>query len=344
MYKLDKYDILDLQMFTNVNRGILKKYQLLADYEIKGEKNSDNYKEILAEIKHDIALESNCFNRLATDSDKCIALVEYLKRQDEFKNSPHVESNILSLNYTTNIELERDLLLAYLLNKFSLTISADTNFLATKISSPNTASDLGQIQNMLDFQISFQNVLNDDLLVLFLTLTEKQKDQTTNDYLKAKFVKLKYGLGYSVPNIRDLLIKQSFNIDANPYLGHEALYKIYNIPKITEQTIKDQLLQIQFMNYMQKILLLNDIELVNPDIMATALNLQAQIRAILIISGPDTNELFITIINQVLKELDNNYDSTNPKTIIKSILTEILMKISEDKSIPKIITLGRKIN
>ena len=337
---LSKTDYDDLEMLINIVLSIYHNFQRLCDLEIKGKKDTNEYQEYTEEIKRDIIFKDNFFERLSDTPEKCLAIIEYLKKE-KFKDSQFSKSPIYSFIIVISKVSENEVILSYLVNQFIKKVLDNRDFIIKQEKEVILPEELLKYQkDFYSFQNIYQFFLMTDMYNLILALNERRINTANNQIIKNYAIRMKYQLGFLVPDMMNTLINQNFNASLNPFLINNNANKIYPVPERVETLIKRNFLLKQAQKSFNILPWLGDDDLINPEIMSYALNVQDMLRSILILADKETEEKIVKIIATYLEFVEEETKLDNKK-MFKKILEDIIVNIKDDKSIPQIISFRR---
>ena len=336
---MTREDLNDLEMLKNINIGILKKYRLLYELENLGKKDSEEYKNISEEIKHDIELEKGSISRLTITPEKCQSVVQYLRSTDEFKNGSFKNMRDFSIVIALADLTDEEVIFAYIYNIFIQKKIENPDYLLNVVGVPKEAIDesMAEEKRFIAYQINLAFLVCLDSLNLTLAIMERQKREYNNSYLKVELNKLAYNLAFMIPNLRNSLINQNFKFELNPFLVYQTASSIYNFPPNTEIRTKNAIVANCTNSLLSQIIAEpDDIYFTIPENIAILLSNQAEIRAFLVMADDQTRKLLVAKIKECINKLPNSNVG-----VVKSCLENILEKLEEDKSIPQIVSFGR---
>lgn len=99
---LNKSDYNDITMLINISSSICRNFQELCQLEIAGKKESQEYQEYLEEVTRDVEYKNTFLNRLTTTPEKCIEVMNYIKKLSRFKNVKYASDYHISFISTTS--------------------------------------------------------------------------------------------------------------------------------------------------------------------------------------------------------------------------------------------------
>ena len=339
---LNKSDYNDITMLINISSSICRNFQELCQLEIAGKKESQEYQEYLEEVTRDVEYKNTFLNRLTTTPEKCIEVMNYIKKLSRFKNVKYASDYHISFISTTSNLSEDERVLAYLLNQLTKIILDNPQFLMSNIMKNLNLPEILQNQTEVynAFQFTYQALLIADIYNLFLALNERRINNTQNSFAKQSFIKSKYQYGLLIPYIADSLIKSRFNAEMHPFLISHNARIMHPVVKEFEDLIKKNILLENAEKRMDEITNYNDLELMNPETLAHVLNAQDLLRSVLILADEETTQAITCTIEDILKSAKETNLSINIKLICQ-ILEEVIKRIPEDKTIPQIVSFGR---
>ena len=338
---LTKVTLEDLNMLINITRSMYRNLKELCNMEIARQKDSKEFFALIEEIKGDILIKNNCFDRITDTPEKCLEVVDYLKKE-VFKSSRFSNAPALAFIVAMDNLEEDDMVLGHILNQLSKKILDNTEYMASSqakmFSLPQELTKTSE--KFYAFQNTLQSYLMIDMYILLLSLNERRINTHPNQTIKASAIKTKYRLGLLVPGLLNELLNQKLAASLNPFLINATASKMYQVPEELESLTRETFLLNQAEKCFNMIRLYNDEELINPENMAYVLNIQDMYRAILILSDPEIEEKALEKIKKYLEFLSNITEPHN-KRMSQRIFTDIITMRTEDKTIPQIISFGR---
>lgn len=340
--KLNKTDYDDINMLINIISSIYDNFQKLSKLEMQGEKNTEEYLACLSEIKRDLIYKDNCFDRISATPEKCLAIANYLKKESVLKDSHFAKTPSLVFVVSLRPFSKKDIILGCILNQLTKKVLENSKFMLSmeekKLELPEEL--LEKSKNFFSFQTLFQSFLITDMYSLLLALNERRIYTANNEKIKESAIKTKYQLGFLIPDIMNSLINEKFDVELNPFLINFTASKIYPVPNEIEELIKRMFLLEQAKKCINILACNLDYNLIDPENMAIALNVQDMLRSILIISDKTTADAIVNEIKSCLKAISDS-NMQIKWNITRKMFEDILSYLEEDKMIPKIVSFGR---
>ena len=167
--KLTKSDCEDIEMLINISFSLFNSINKLCQLEIDGDKDSEEFKDILHGAKGELALEEDIFDRIVIDPNKCVDIINLLKSNSKFKNSICTSETLGFICNTTDIP-NSDLILQHLLNKLILK-ALENNTLNIE----DMPKESEFLEKLFQYNQYLKSALAVDISSLFLTLIENTK-------------------------------------------------------------------------------------------------------------------------------------------------------------------------
>lgn len=338
---LTKTDYEDLNMLINITKSMYHNFQKLCDMEMAGQKDSKELLTLIEEIKRDVLIKNNCFDRITDTPEKCIEVDEYLKKV-MFRNSRYSGIPTTAFVLAINKVEDDDVILGHILNQISKKILDNTDYMvsihAKMLSSGNNATE--DMQNSYAFQYTLQSFLMMDMYNLVLSLNERRINAQDDEIMMESSIKTKYQLIFLILGLSTELLNHDLDIPLNPFLINNTANIMNKDSSEMASFIKSTFLVNQAARCFNEIISYSDEQLMDLKAMAYILNVQDTFRAVLILSDNKTEEKIVAEIKKYLTAMKaiNGYHNN---IIGQGVLKKILVMKEEDKTIPQIVSFGR---
>lgn len=310
MFFLTPADIDDLKALLNHYRWIYDDYQKLASLEASGKKDSNEYQDAINSLRNNINIKYFVEDRLFKSDEKLVAILNYLKVSEfEF-------GKIISLDFRDQEQLSKARLVMEIYK--------------TMLKREPVKLDYLEVRSLMIYYTLL------DIVNLGLTLIDFEK----SDRLKVQLTEAKYQYSYILSDIEANLMNQDFNLDKNPYVINTMIENMveYNL-KAVRFSVLVEIMKESIINVIK-----DDIDFINPDLIAHAIINKCIIRACLILAKgyeKDMTSLVNLAIGKV-KSSDMKQDEKQLKISLK-ILEDILVSQEQDKEIPRFLETNIKL-
>lgn len=332
--KLTKSDCEDIEMLINISFSLFNSINKLCQLEIDGDKDSEEFKDILHGAKGELALEEDIFDRIVIDPNKCVDIINLLKSNSKFKNSICTSETLGFICNTTNIP-NSDLILQHLLNKLILK-ALENNTLNIEVM-PKESEFL---EKLFQYNQYLKSALAVDISSLFLTLIENTKLIAIGNE-KDKLIKSEYHNAFVTCKLLENFLESNCKVSQKPILIHHNAIIFYPFSDEVETKLKKQILFNTLDAFFASFTAFLKLDTLNENSIHTIYLIQMLIRSTMIlIEDEETRQIATEKIKEFAKKLENNLD--NEKYLfIYNILNEILNSMETDRSIPQYVSFGR---
>lgn len=204
---LKKHDYEDIDFLINISRVIKENYEQLYKIEKEFGKSSIEYKNCIEELKKNINIEKNIYNRINTSSIKCHSVIKYLTNLGKYNTT--LDSYDLLLNDSYDIEISR------------IIINLNYYMIDQKITNELNKKNGRIIDSSIKYILLLHNMRTDNIKSFLAILNQENIDDLT--------IYMKYKVSYLFSEIEQEFINNEFEIDKNPYsitrMYNDILYK-----------------------------------------------------------------------------------------------------------------------
>lgn len=336
MSVLSKEDLMDFDALKNINLNILNGFHKLRDLEFMQKQEDPEYTKVLEKIKRLVPIEENIITRLASDPRKCDALIDYIKKYLVNMDLPKYSIVVSKGNLSDD-----EIIYIYLANRLNCEIFKHPDYLLEQQIagiSIFTPEEIATLSENMAYKVNLELYLNRDSLSLLLALLKRRKIQLDSPKIVKTLLEIIYNIGFTIPSIREELFYNNFHIDLNPYLIYQTVGMVNKQPNNFDDEIRNNNLSAIALSQLVTLSEFDDITLLEPKNLALALGVQAHLRALIILL--DTNAL-TNIINKIETTVAD-LEKKEGFEITKLLIDEMISNIIKDRSIPQIITIGRR--
>lgn len=338
-FMLTKEDYMIIEVLISLADDIYESTVDLYLLEIANEKNTEEYSKKIKSIKDNNATFNYYLSKLGVDYKKIIGTYNYLLSLNRFANL-RIASSSFNIAFSTNLDDKNSMVFAFLKNRLYQKAVANPDYLM-KI----CAKDLGEIEDeefkkatekILLFRYKYTLRIIEDIYMLFLTILNNSQNKTNNKEIIEKLTKLKYSYSLLLPYIQDYFVNKSYEVDAEPFITHHCIADLFHMDEKEFYDIENSNILTIIKGHLEFIKYLNDDAIIDYHNLSIAINVEAIIRACLVIADDETR----SAVEDILKEMCQNLNSkTNKYQIITDILNNIPEKREIDLSLVRIVNI-----
>ncbi len=332
-YELNEQDYQNINNLIKISQQILDLYNELYELELEDKKNTDEYNLAINRLRKRLFEENDIYKKIGNSFVKNTQLLNFLvdNKIDEFESEKFFQE-LLNFDSTS--------IILRIIHRITQNLTKNKQHLTDGIKSffkSNGLDDKEPIQSIkIGLKVRENIVL--DIINCFLAIVQLQTKNNINQKNINNLKKIKYTSSYLYSGIETCMLKNSFEIEQNPYIGIKLIGQINDLPDEVIDKMKDWY-GVDFYYYILKeLLVLNDYDLKQDDIMTKVLVYQSLLRSIfLLISNEkimDLNDQFHNLI-----ESANFQDFFKDRKQVIKIIIKAYKKVKSDQTIPKILSL-----
>lgn len=335
---LTKEDYIIIEILISLAEDIYSSTMALYKLELFGKKDTQEYTKHLNSIKDNNVTFTHYLSILAKDYQKLLATYDYLIKKDYFSHLDATKSG-LKMAFCTRLDDQYATMFAFIKNRIYQKIIEDYKYLITLIS--DDYSDISDeeykraVKDVLFFQQNYTCKIIDDVYMLFLTLIEQEKGKTSSKEIIEKLTKLKYSYSLMLPYLHDYLLDKRYEVDESPFIMHHSFANIYQMDEEDFQESKKNIILNIVAGNIELIKYLEDDKILDYQNVALAIDIDATIRACIVVADKETRETIKDMLDTMINELENSDDYS----VVVQILKKIFEREAKDLSLVRIVTI-----
>lgn len=222
-----EYNMLNKDINDNINillavtSSINDTYAKLKELEIKGQKESKEYKRLIECLKSSLELEKSIYDRFPNDLDTLVNIIREVTKNKDFFINFDLKENIDAIINNYNLITRRIYL--RLLNKM-LDIK-DADFI---IGTNNP--DILKNQSARNILILHSLIIKDYINTILVILNEYLYDEKYKN-INNLLLNVKYSLAFLYDNVENDLLENNFNINNDLYWEATAMGDFYHLDR-----------------------------------------------------------------------------------------------------------------
>lgn len=304
------------------------------------EKIGTSYKKGVEKLEYDRHIFEKNVRRVTTDYSYALQVYRYIISLVRFKNSV-LASKDLKLSFSLKFDSRDDMVLLYVKNRIyqKLMSNPDYVWMVTQ-GLPKDVSyeeEIEVFKKIFVLKNEFQYALINDIYTLYLTIIEELKTKTSNEMVLEKFARAKYTYSLILPSIEDYLGNTSFEVSSKPYITHQFLVSFNPFLVKYFANSKGEIIWDIVAGNLEMVKHLCDANFGDYQRLFLAINVEATIRACLVVADKETQDLIL----RFLKTFIANLEVETCYQTIGEILKKIPDKMESDRSLVQIVMGGR---
>lgn len=319
---IDNQDLLNVYM--DISNIIACKYAKLLELEINGNYDCEEYKKIIRSLIYYINKESILYNNDLITNEQRKELLDYI---EYYKTPPFFKDNKESIFYQDYQYMIIRRIINRLLSSELLVFKLKVN--GELIDAKGDTLDILKKSNDVKLEI------DNDLYSIYLSMLNDLISKDWKQIYKNNFIGSKYYLSFINKDMENRLLKTRFKINNDIVLNSKDLSFDYGFDIDFYKSIKDNYLYEESVNYISKLLLIQNGEY-NDDITSiNALLIRNYIKSMMFL----LSDFLIHDINYEYHEYIENKDYLNKNfdnSISEKLIVSIFQEIKRDRNNHKI--------
>ncbi|MBQ2872609.1 MAG: hypothetical protein IJE89_01255 [Bacilli bacterium] len=334
-FNLDDFKILEtlLQISTEISNI----YDELCELEIKNQKDSKEYRELLTKLHILIKKENIEYQKKQFTYDDCM---KYLRLLESKTSIPGMDNRITtSLKHYENRIIRRIMIniLNILDKNKDFHQKVIDNGLANAISNIIENLKTEDLVKSVGNSAQIQTALDNDIHSMFLSILEESISYKNNEKYRNELIQAKYCILYTHKNMESMFIHSSFNIPDEVYTSSKMINQLLNQAEMAYRFIKFMKLKSEARQDINVLLTLNDSEYEKHNIFFSSIIITCHIRALLsLMEDRDVND-FNQEIHDIL-ESPKYLEKHQNDRISESIVINSFKYFKNDKAKARILS------
>ena len=222
-----EYNMLNKDINDNINTllavtsSINDTYAKLKELEIKGQKESKEYKRLIECLKSSLELEKSIYDRFPNDLDTLVNIIREVTKNKDFFINFDLKENIDAI--INNYDLITRRIYLRLLNKM-LEIK-DADFIIGT-NNPDILENQSARNILILHSLIIKDYINTVLVILNKALYDEKYKNINNLLLNVK-----YSLAFLYDNVENDFLENNFNINNDLYWGATAMGDFYHLDR-----------------------------------------------------------------------------------------------------------------
>ena len=222
-----EYNMLNKDINDNINTllavtsSINDTYAKLKELEIKGQKESKEYKRLIECLKSSLELEKSIYDRFPNDLDTLVKIIREVTKNKDFFINFDLKENIDAI--INNYDLITRRIYLRLLNKM-LEIK-DADFIIGT-NNPDILENQSARNILILHSLIIKDYINTVLVILNKALYDEKYKNINNLLLNVK-----YSLAFLYDNVENDFLENNFNINNDLYWGATAMGDFYHLDR-----------------------------------------------------------------------------------------------------------------
>lgn len=223
-YTLTRSDYEDVRVLTAVSESMWESYQLLANLEIDGKKESAEYQRAIERLHSTMSMEPTLYGRLGTNFSKLASIISYFHSIGNCNLKRDRLETMLEGN-SDNMIIER------IIRKIDNSLSVNTE-MKREISSlfdeleldeddeirERLSQSLNKSANFMNGYLNVADTMEVDKYACFLSILKKMIESPFYRDMRAQLIMMKYRMAFVCGKIEEMMLRQNFEISPQVYL------------------------------------------------------------------------------------------------------------------------------
>ncbi len=317
----------NIEQLIKITSSVDNLYKRLAELEISGQKESEEYEKNMEYLRITLEVEEQCYQDLKANNNLFDIIKYILNNKIPNPDIPDLENIVLGhTDNRVNVRILKKLqnMVQFtrenLLSMFHINLQSDVGKRFKETVSLDKVIAGIQTGNSIDI----------DCFNMFLSLVEESKIQENSETFKRKLSEVKYEVAFIVPDVEQNMINQNFVVKSSAALGSDVTAKIFGISNSEYQSKKLVFGAILFEKQITKLFELNDSDYENEDVFFSASLRQLLMR---------TSFLFMD--DKIVKDMKEDFQKTilskkyleahEHNRISEAVISQAFIKSTSDK-------------
>ena len=331
---MDYEALKQLERIIKVTYSISNLYKKLYELEIKGLKNNEDYQKYLNYLKVVLEIEKKYYNKDRLDTKTMYIMSDFLENVTGID-----EYNIEML---VNEKQEEPSIIARIQSNLFLECTNNyndiNNFLLEEelkiLEDYYRQNSIGFIS--FDVFSKFEFYVEKDFKIAFLYFLEKFIRTSSYSNVRERLIENKYKFIFMNKDIEDLALENEFNIDEIFKSNFDALKQYLKVDTDTVAKIKNNYTEIYYLNYVSKLLGIDDIDYNENKNFILSILAQCFIRASFTLMSEDLIDKLNYNFHECVQR--NDYlDKNSNNEISQNLIIECFKKIRKDRKHTRIL-------
>ncbi len=232
-YILTKNDYEDIRTLIIISNSIWENYQILANLEIAGKKETADYQRTIEKLRSTIGIEPAIYSRLGTDFPKLSSIISYLEsigssnlRRDRLEaiieeqgaNHLSIERILRKIDGSIyiNKEMKQDMESAF----SEKGLDGDEKFRQQFLKHLEVGA------NVMNAYMTVQSSIEEDKYACCLSILKKLIESPFYKDVRQQLTMMKYRIAFICGNIEEMMLTQNFEILSQVYLQARCVAQI----------------------------------------------------------------------------------------------------------------------
>lgn len=339
-YVFNNDDFIQIDNLIKITSSIDSIYSKLYDLEIKGKKDTDDYRKLIDELKLSIEIENRQYEDCNLNYWKCVAWHHYFINKKVPVGFVDNTESIVKHNYNYRImrriisKLEKRMTTDY--ENIKETLPPD---LEKQLKELGLYNDNNFLSKMVDSGTDVLESLELDILNAYLTILEEFIDNKDYNYLKNELINSKYNLSFIKGKIESDMISNNFEVSDTIYINSKFYADLIYLDFKSYNNLRNLYNEENVMNQINNLLEIGDMDYSDNAKICTSVLRQCYIRATLLTMGNDMISKINSKFNKQIK--DEKYLQKHQfDRISKQLIENCFNNVEKDREKVSIITLS----
>lgn len=303
LMQFNKEELIQIESLLQSATDISKIYDRLCELEINNEKESQEYKELIAKLNKAIKEENKKYDDFISSYHQCIKYATLLASKTKF----HIFDDQISTtarNYDNRV-------IRRIIMKLTNIAKSNPNFnkhtipdeiinTLTKLSPNITKSDF---HTSLNHNRNINQSLKNDIQSIFLSILEEAISYKTNTRIRNQLIKAKYCIIFAHKNLESMMIKYNFNMPSNVYIYSKIMNEVLTKDSLSYDIMKYFELKSQASKEINYLLAIRDPEYDNSETNIDSIISQYYLRALIsLMTGEEVDRFNEEFHNEIESE------------------------------------------
>lgn len=281
LLSFSKEELNQIESLLQSSTKISKIYDKLCELEIKNLKETEEYKQLIVELKKEIEQENKKYKRFNLTYKQCLKYAKLLSSQA--KINPF-DTKIFTTLKNYNIRIIRRILL-------TLNIIVENNQDYQKSVIPtellNSVLNITKENSKDDFirhlfnSRKINNTLNNDINSIFLSILEEAISANSNKKYRNELIKAKYCIAFAHKNLETLLLPSFFEMTEIVYINSQIVTELLKEGTLSYDITRFVNLKAKASIEIEKLLEIKDQDYIDFKVNINSILTQCYIRALL---------------------------------------------------------------
>lgn len=233
-YILTKSDYEDIRILVAITESIWESYEILANLEIAGKKETSEYQRTMEQLHSTLGMEPTIYGRLGTSFSKLSSIIQYLEGIEDNKlKKDRLETMLKGQKYNLVIErILRNIDGSLFINQ---EIKQEIKSMISDFDLDEESEEIKQMFKSVDRNARFMNSymevessMEEDKYACFLSILKKMIASPFHKDIRPQLIMMKYRMSFVCKKMEEMMLKQNFEVLPQVYLQTRTVGQLEN--------------------------------------------------------------------------------------------------------------------